>query len=68
VNTRWNGLWEEAYYPVNDEENKTLYERYEKLSDTEENILFGGRLAKYSYLDMDKTVAAALALSRKELT
>lgn len=61
-------LGAEAYYPVNDEENKMLYERYEKLSDEEEDVLFGGRLAKYSYLDMDKTVAAALALSRKELT
>ncbi|HWS30051.1 MAG TPA: UDP-galactopyranose mutase [Clostridia bacterium] len=63
--------WElgaEAYYPVNDEENKSLYERYEKLAGAEKDVLFGGRLAKYAYLDMDKTVAAALALARKELT
>ena len=57
----------EPYYPVNDEENKRLYEQYEALAKKEERVLFGGRLAQYQYLDMDKTVAAALALAKKEL-
>lgn len=58
----------EAYYPVNDAENDALYARYAALAQGEERVLFGGRLAQYRYLDMDKTVAAALALAQKELT
>lgn len=52
----------EAYYPVNDERNAALYERYRKLADKEKNVFFGGRLAEYAYYDMDKTIARALLL------
>lgn len=57
----------EPYYPVNDEKNRLLCERYEALAKQEERVAFGGRLARYQYLDMDKTVAEALALAKKEL-
>lgn len=62
----WNA-GAEAYYPVNDEENQALYARYEALAKKEPHTVFGGRLAQYRYLDMDKTVAAALELAEKEL-
>lgn len=42
----------EPYYPVNDERNNALYEAYHKLSESEENVIFGGRLAEYKYYDM----------------
>ena len=62
--------WEEGmepYYPVNDETNQALYQQYAELTKTETNVLFGGRLAEYRYYDMDKVIASALTLSRKEL-
>lgn len=42
----------EPYYPVNDERNNSLYQRYNKLADKEEKVIFGGRLAEYKYYDM----------------
>lgn len=51
---------EEAYYPVNDDMNQTLYHQYEKLAKEERNVIFGGRLAEYRYYDMDDVIASAL--------
>lgn len=58
--------WEpgrEPYYPVNDDENNALYEKYAMLSKEEEGVFFGGRLGQYRYYDMDKVVEAALQLA-----
>lgn len=55
----------EAYYPINNNRNAALYERYKLLAQKEKNVLFGGRLAEYAYYDMDKTIASALFLWRK---
>lgn len=57
----------EPYYPVNDERNSRIYAKYKSLADKEERVSFGGRLACYTYADMDDTVLAALELSRKLL-
>lgn len=51
---------EEAYYPVNDDINQTLYHQYEKLAKEEGHVIFGGRLAEYRYYDMDDVIASAL--------
>ena len=53
---------DEAYYPVNDEKNNTLFAKYKELADKEENVIFGGRLGHYKYYDMDKVIIAALDL------
>ncbi len=45
---------EEPYYPVNDEANMGVYNKYHMLAATDEKIHFGGRLGTYQYLDMDK--------------
>ena len=42
----------EGYYPINDEKNSKLYEKYKELADKEKNVIFGGRLAQYKYFDM----------------
>ncbi|MCD7739348.1 MAG: UDP-galactopyranose mutase [Lachnospiraceae bacterium] len=55
----------EPYYPINDDANSVLYEKYKALADQEENVWFGGRLASYRYFDMDKTIEAAWALLEK---
>ncbi|SFK78054.1 UDP-galactopyranose mutase [Lachnospiraceae bacterium KH1T2] len=51
---------DEPYYPVNNEKNNALYEKYRELAEKEENVFFGGRLGKYRYYDMDDVIADAL--------
>ena len=51
---------DEPYYPVNDEKNNKLYEKYKELAEKEENIIFGGRLGEYKYYDMDKVIGKVL--------
>lgn len=55
----------EIYYPVNDEKNQELYQKYAALAAKETNVIFGGRLGEYKYYDMDKVIEAALARVRK---
>ncbi len=55
------------YYPVNDEKNSELYRKYKELADKEEKIIFGGRLGKYKYYDMDAVIASALECAEREL-
>ena len=43
----------EPYYPVNDEYNTNLADRYRALGAKEKNVIFGGRLAEYRYYDMN---------------
>lgn len=50
----------EPYYPVNDEKNTQIYNKYKQLSDDLSNVYFGGRLAEYKYYDMDKVIESAL--------
>ena len=57
----------EPYYPVNDEKNNALYEKYRQLAEKEENVIFGGRLGSYRYYNMDQVIEAALDTVMKEL-
>lgn len=57
---------DEPYYPVNDEKNTSLYNKYAELSLRHKDVIFGGRLGGYKYYDMDKTVAAALMTATQE--
>lgn len=54
---------DEPYYPINDEENQAIYEKYKKLSEKEKNVLFGGRLGQYRYYDMNVVIEAALHMA-----
>ena len=56
----------EPYYPVNDEANTSLYEKYKELAENNKNIIFGGRLGNYKYYDMDKVIEVALEAVSKE--
>lgn len=53
-------IGDEAYYPVNDEKNNALYNKYKELAEKDSNVIFGGRLGNYKYYDMDKVIRAAL--------
>lgn len=65
ISREYSAEWKpgmEPYYPVNDECNNKLIERYRELaSGLRPRVWFGGRLGTYTYLDMDKVVALALA-------
>ena len=71
ISREYSSEWhpgDEPYYPVNDDKNSALYERYKALAQREEGVLFGGRLGEYKYYDMDAVIAAALEAAEKELT
>lgn len=70
ISKEYSSEWkpgDEPYYPVNDEKNGTLYQKYKELADKEKNVIFGGRLGEYKYYDMDATVASVLEMCKKEL-
>jgi UDP-galactopyranose mutase len=56
--SEWNE-GSEPYYPVNDEKNNSLYQRYKTLADGENGVIFGGRLGEYKYYDMDEIIENA---------
>ncbi len=60
----WNP-GDEPYYPVNNDKNNALYEKYRALAEKEGNVIFAGRLGAYKYYDMDKVIAEAFALADK---
>ena len=55
----------EAYYPINNDKNNSLYEKYQSLANKETRIIFGGRLGNYKYYNMDQVIKAALDLADK---
>ena len=58
---------EEPYYPVNNEKNNLLYQKYEEDALNEKKVIFGGRLGRYKYYDMHHVVAEALQCAKNEL-
>jgi len=52
------------YYPINNDINNNLYKKYRQMSEKENNILFGGRLAEYKYYDMHQIIGSALQKSK----
>lgn len=57
----------EPYYPVNDAKNTQLFEQYKQLASSRKDVIFGGRLGKYTYYDMDKVIIEALQDAQSEL-
>lgn len=51
---------DEPYYPIDRPSDKSGYEAYRRLADLEPNVIFGGRLGTYRYLDMHQAIGAAL--------
>lgn len=54
----------EPYYPVNNDKNQALYEKYveyhkEQQLKSKTKVIFVGRLGKYRYMDMDDCIADA---------
>ena len=59
--TEWKAGME-PYYPVNDERNNSLAEKYRQLAAETKNVIFGGRLAEYKYYDMAPIVEKVLKI------
>lgn len=69
ISREYSAEWQpgiEPYYPINDEANNALYEKYKTLAATRPDVIFGGRLGQYKYYDMDKVIAAALSAVDEE--
>lgn len=52
----------EPYYPVNDERNNALAEKYRELARKETNVIFGGRLGEYKYFDMAPVIEEVMTI------
>ena len=71
ITREYPAIWqegEEPYYPVNDEANTVLLEKYQELAKARPHLILGGRLGQYKYYDMDKVIGTALAAVREELS
>ena len=62
----WN-TEKEAYYPINNEKNNELYNKYKELAQKDTNIIFGGRLGQYKYYDMHIVIEEALKCVQNEI-
>ena len=70
ISREYSDKWDsskEPYYPINNEKNNLLYEKYKALAEQTPNVIFGGRLGQYKYYDMHVVISEALALCKKEL-
>lgn len=70
ISREYSSEWkvgDEPYYPVNDEKNGALYQKYKQLAKKETKVIFGGRLGEYKYYDMDAVIDSALQCAEKRL-
>ncbi len=58
---------DEPYYPVNTAEDREKLLKYRKLAEQETDVLFGGRLGTYKYLDMHMAIGSALTMFENKL-
>lgn len=58
---------EEPYYPINNDTNQQLYQKYLTLALKNSQVIFGGRLGMYQYFDMHQVIEEALNLAQREL-
>lgn len=68
ITKEYSQEWQEGcepYYPVNDKKNNDLYEKYRELSEKDERVIFGGRLAEYKYYDMSPIIYKVMNLNIK---
>lgn len=62
-----DGQGDEPYYPINTAQDRERLLAYRELATAEENVLFGGRLGTYKYLDMHMAIGSALSMFRNQL-
>jgi UDP-galactopyranose mutase len=52
----------DPYYPVDTAQDSSIYQQYCRAAEQAPNVVFGGRLGTYSYLDMDRVILQALEM------
>lgn len=52
----------EPYYPVNNDRNNQLADKYRELASKEKDVIFGGRLAEYKYYDMAPVIEEVMRI------
>ena len=57
----------EPYYPVNDEKNQSLYNKYREMAKKSNHVIFCGRLGEYKYYDMHNVVESAKKIINMQL-
>jgi UDP-galactopyranose mutase len=60
--SRFASKVDEPYYPINSVHDKEILIKYRGLVAKEKNVIFGGRLGSYKYLDMHMAIASALQI------
>ena len=58
--SRFASRHDEPYYPVNSSQDRETLSKYRAAANEERNIIFGGRLGRYQYLDMHMAISSAL--------
>ncbi|RSX50298.1 UDP-galactopyranose mutase [Bifidobacterium callimiconis] len=58
---------DEPYYPINTDEDKSIYDQYRTKAQLEPNTVFGGRLGTYQYYDMHQVIDTALTAYVEEV-
>lgn len=59
--SRFAGLDDEPFYPVNGPDDRVRLATYRSLAAAQEGVVFGGRLGTYQYLDMHMAIASAIS-------
>ena len=70
ISREYSDKWDaskEPYYPINNDRNNELYQKYADLAKEDNKVIFGGRLGQYKYYDMDKVIVEALECVKEEL-
>ena len=52
---------DEPYYPINTDDDRRKLLAYRDLAKGETDVVFGGRLGSYKYLDMHMAIGSALS-------
>lgn len=66
IPTKWDRT-KVPYYPINDNKNNSIYEKYREKSESTDKFIFGGRLSDYKYYDMHQAIGAAIKTAKVEL-
>jgi UDP-galactopyranose mutase len=65
--SRFADTGDEPYYPINTAEDRERLLKYRELAKHEPDVIFGGRLGTYKYLDMHMAIGSALTMVEGQL-
>ena len=59
---------DDPYYPIQSRSDEEMLSKYRAVAEQEKNVIFGGRLGAYKYLNMDQVIADALDVFEKKIS